>query len=61
VTPGPDEGFLDDVIRDRRVGAELLDVTMQGLGVVRVQLADRGIGVAGQLAAGSFCVSRHIY
>jgi hypothetical protein len=61
VTPGPDEGFLDYVIRARPVRAELLDVTMQGLGVVRVQLADRGIGVAGQLAAGSLFVSSHIY
>jgi hypothetical protein len=28
---------------------------------VRVQLADRGIGIAGQLAAGSLRVSSHIY
>ena len=61
MTPGPDEGFLHDVIRARPVRAELLDVAVQGLGVVRVQLADRGIGVAGQLAAGSLCVSSHIY
>jgi hypothetical protein len=29
--------------------------------VVRVQLAEGGIGVAGQLAAGSMRDSRHIY
>jgi hypothetical protein len=29
--------------------------------VTRVQLADDGIGVAGQAAAGSLCGSRHIY
>jgi hypothetical protein len=61
VTPGPEEGFLHDVIRARPVRAELLDVTVQGLGVERVQLADRGIGIAGQLADGRLCVSSHIY
>jgi hypothetical protein len=47
VTPRPDQGFLDDVISARPVRAELLDVTVQGLGVLRVQLADRGIRIAG--------------
>ena len=61
VMPCPDEGFLHDVIRARPVRAELIDVAVQGLGVVRVQLADRGIGVAGQVAAGSVCVSSHNY
>jgi hypothetical protein len=32
---------------------EPLDVAAQGLGVTAVQLADGGIGVGGQLAAGS--------
>ena len=48
VAPRPDEGFLHDVIRARPVRAELLYVTVQSLGVVRVQLADDGIGVAAQ-------------
>jgi hypothetical protein len=61
VAPRPDEGFLHDVIRARLVRAEVLDIAVQGLGVVRVQLADRGIGVAGQLAAGSLRVSSRIY
>jgi len=47
VTPCPDQDFLDDVICARPVRAEPLDVTMQGLAVLRVQLADRGIGIAG--------------
>ena len=51
VTPGPDEGFLHDVIRARPVGTEPLDVDVQGPGVMGIELADRGIGVAGQLAA----------
>jgi hypothetical protein len=59
--PCPDQDFLDDVIRTRPVRAEPLDVAVQGSGVVRVELADRGIGIAGQLAAGSLRVSSHIY
>jgi len=47
VTPGPDECFLHDVIGARPVRAEPLDVAVQGPGVIRVQLAERGIGVAG--------------
>jgi hypothetical protein len=50
VTPGPDEGFLHDVIRAGPVRAEPLDVAVQGRGVVRIRLADRGVGVAGLLA-----------
>jgi hypothetical protein len=34
---------------------------VQGLGVRRVQFADGGIGVAGQLAAGGIRDSRHTY
>jgi hypothetical protein len=34
---------------------------MQGLGVVRVQLADRGIGVAAQPVWDNICDSSHIY
>jgi hypothetical protein len=40
----PDEGFLHDVVRARAVGAEPLDVDVQGLRVAAIQLADRGIG-----------------
>ena len=61
--PGPDERFLHDVIGARPVRTETFDVTVQGLGVVGVQLADRGIGIGigGQLAAGSSRDSRHAY
>ena len=48
VMPCPDEGFLHDVIRARPVRAELIDVAVQGLGVVRVQLAVRGIRVVAE-------------
>jgi hypothetical protein len=61
VAPGPDEGFLHDVIRAGPVRAEPLDVAAQGRGVLCMQLADRGVGVAGQLAAGSIDVYSHIY
>jgi hypothetical protein len=61
VPPRPDEGFLHDVVRACPVRAELLDVTVQGLGVLRVQLADRGIGVAAQPVSGSICANIHIY
>jgi len=61
VMPCPDEGFLHDVIRARPVRAELIDVAVQGLGVVRVQLADRGIGVAAQPVRDNICDSSHIY
>ena len=53
VPPGPDEGFLDDVIGARRIWTEPPDVAVQGLGMLGGQLADRGIGVAGEIAAGS--------
>jgi hypothetical protein len=39
----------------------MLDVAVEGLGVMGVQLADRGIGVAGSLAAGSIRDSMHAY
>jgi hypothetical protein len=61
VTPGPDEGFLHDVISARPVWAKPLDVAMQGAGVMKVQLADRGISVAGWLAARNVRGSRHVY
>jgi len=53
VPPGPDERFLHDVIGARQGRTEPFDVTVQGLGVMGVQLAYRGIGIAGQLATGS--------
>ena len=65
VTPGPDEGFLHDVICARPVRAEALDVAVQGLGTKTVQPADPGVGVAEQLAPGSIrdgrMNGRHIY
>ena len=61
VTPGPEEGFLHDVIRARRVGAELPDITLQGLGVEGVQPADDGIWVAAQPVSGNLRDSRHVY
>jgi hypothetical protein len=45
VTPGPDEGFLHDVIRTCRVWAKPLDVKVQRLRVAAIQLANRGVGV----------------
>ena len=59
--PGPDEGFLDDVIGARLIWTEPPDVAVQGLGMLGVQLADRGIGVAGEIAAGSVPDSKYIY
>jgi len=53
-------GFTGGV-RARPVGTEWLDVTMQDAGVVRVELADLGIGVAAQLLRGIICDSSHIY
>jgi hypothetical protein len=44
-TPGPDEGFLHDVIRGRAVRAEPLHIIMQSHGMASVELADRGVGV----------------
>ena len=61
VTPSPEEGFLHDVIRARRVGAELPDITLQGLGVEGVQPADDGIWVAAQPVSGNLRDSRHVY
>jgi len=61
VPPGPDQGLLHDVVGARPVGAEPLDITVQGLGVTGVQLAYRGVGVGGQLPAGSSRDSRHGY
>ena len=61
VAPGPDEGFLHDVVCARPVRAEPLDVTVQGFGMVRVQLADDGIGVAGELASGRIYDGGHVY
>src|SRR5947208_2670226 len=61
VMPCPDEGFLYDVIRARPVRAELIDVAVQGLGVVRVQLADRGIRVVAERVWASICDSSHVY
>ena len=57
----PDEGLLHDVIRTRPVRAELPDVIVQSLGVVRVQPSDRGIGVAARPVCGNICDSSHIY
>src|ERR1700759_2380123 len=61
VTPGPDEGLLHDVVGARPVRAESLDVTVQGPGVLGVQVAEGGIGVAGELIAGSLRDSWHTY
>jgi hypothetical protein len=61
VTPGPDEGFLHDVIRRRAVGAEPLHIAMQSHGMASVELADRGVGVTWELAAGLVRDSRHVY
>jgi hypothetical protein len=61
VTPGPDEGLLHDVVRARPVRTELLDITVQSLGIARVQLADDGIGVAAQPVLKSIRVSSHVY
>ena len=47
VTPGPDEGFLHDVIRADLVCGEPQDVTAQGQRVTRAQLAEHGVAVAG--------------
>jgi len=41
--------------------AELLDVTVEGFGVLRVQLADDGIGVAGELASRGIYDRGHVY
>jgi hypothetical protein len=61
VTPGPDEGFLHDVIRGRAVRAEPLHMSVQSCGMASVELADRGVGVTRELAAGLICDSRHLY
>ena len=53
--------FLDDVVGTRPVKAEPYDVGVQGLAVTRVQQADRGIGVGGELAAGHVRDGRHTY
>jgi hypothetical protein len=61
VPPGPDERFLDDVIGAGQVRTEPFDVPVQGLGVPGVQLAQRGVGILGQLAGGSIVNDRHAY
>jgi hypothetical protein len=61
VPPRANKGLLNDVIGADLVRAEPLDVAMQGLGVVGVELADRGVGVAGQVAVGGIGVRSHIY
>ena len=63
VTPGADEGFLDDVIRGRRVMAEALGVAAQGIGVMEVEISDRRIGVGArwQPAAGGTRCGGHVY
>jgi hypothetical protein len=61
VAPCPDEGFLHDVFCARPVRAEPLDVTVQGFGMVRVQLADDGIGIAVRPASVSICNISHVY
>ena len=42
-------------------GAQLLDVSVQGLGMVRNPLPDSGIGVAAQPVRASLSVDSHIY
>ena len=42
-------------------GPERYDAGVQGLGVTRVQQADRGIGVGGERAAGHVREGRHTY
>jgi hypothetical protein len=59
--PGPDEGFLHDVVGAGPVGTESFDVPAQGQGMMGVQLADRSVGVASQFAAGRFGRVEHIY
>jgi hypothetical protein len=57
---GPDEGFLHDVLRGRagpcrtapHIRAEPLHISVQSCGMASVELADRGVGVTRELAAG---------
>jgi hypothetical protein len=52
VPPGPDERFLHDVLGAGPVRTEPFGVPAHGRGMAGVELADRGVGVAGRAAGG---------
>jgi hypothetical protein len=47
------KGLLNDVVDARLVRAEPPHVAMQSLSVARVELADRGVGVAKRITKGA--------